>query len=387
MAGFRAPVTTSFDEGRALALAWAPLGATSVALSDALGTVLAEPLRSQTDLPAFRTSAMDGWAVAGEGPWRLRDGRALAGSPVDALQQGEAVEIATGAMVPDGGDAVLRREDGTVDGARLIGAAETGQDVLPIAGECSRGDELLGAGTRVTPPVLGLAAATGHDAMVVRRQPSVAVAVLGDELLDSGLPGNGRVRDSLSLQLPGWVAGLGGQVVSSTRVPDELAATVAALRVDADVVVSTGGTAAGPVDHVHGALRELGAEILADGVACRPGHPMVLARLADGRPYVGLPGNPLSAFVSVLTLLGPVLDALAGLAPAPWATVLVGESFKGRDPDTRLVPMTLVDDRAVAATHLGSMMLRGLAGARGVAVIPPQGADEGDRVRVLELPW
>jgi molybdopterin molybdotransferase len=138
---------------------------------------------------------------------------------------------------------------------------------------------------------------------------------------------------------------------------------------------------------VHGALRELGAELLADGVACRPGHPMVLARLADGRPYVGLPGNPLSAFVSVLTLLAPLLDALSGKASGPLPTVVVGEALKGRDPDNRLVPVALNDGVAVPATHVGSMMLRGLAHADGVVVVPPHGAAEGDRVRLLELPW
>ena len=387
MAGFRAAVTTSFDQARELALAWPALSATTVPLAGALGAVLAQPLRSLTDLPAFPTSAMDGWAVAGAGPWRLRPGRALAGSPVAALAAGEAVEIATGAMVPDGADAVLRREDGNAEDGLLSGDIGSGRDVLPVAGECATGDELLPAGTRVTPPVLGLAAATGHDDLLVRPLPTVAVAVLGDELLDHGLPGNGRVRDSLTLQLPGWVSGLGGTVVASTRVPDQLDATVAALSVEADVVMSTGGTAAGPVDHVHGALRELGASILADGVACRPGHPMVLARLADGRPYIGLPGNPLSAFVSVLTLLAPLLDALAGKRSELLPTVVVGEALKGRDPDSRLVPVSLDDGVARPATHVGSMMLRGLAHADGVVVVPPHGAAEGDPVRLLRLPW
>jgi molybdopterin molybdotransferase len=387
VAGFRAAVTTSFDQARELALAWPALGVVRVPLADALGSTLAEPLRSLTDLPAFRTSAMDGWAVAGSGPWQVRAGRALAGSPVDALLPGQAVEIATGAMLPDGADAVLRREDGTVEGDLLSGDSEVGRDVLAVAGECARGDELLPDGTRVTPPVLGLAAATGHDDLLVRRPPTVAVAVLGDELLDRGLPGNGRVRDSLTLQLPGWVSGLGGAVVASARVPDQLDATVAALSVEADVVMSTGGTAAGPVDHVHGALRELGASVLADGVACRPGHPMVLARLADGRPYIGLPGNPLSAFVSVLTLLAPLLDALAGKGSVPLPTVALGETLKGRDPDSRLVPVSVEDGVARPATHVGSMMLRGLANADGVVVVPPHGAAEGDRVRLLRLPW
>jgi molybdopterin molybdotransferase len=387
VAGFRAAVTTSFDQARELALAWPALAAVTVPLADALGSTLAEPLRSLTDLPAFRTSAMDGWAVAGPGPWQLRPGRALAGSPVEALVSGQAVEIATGAMVPEGADAVLRREDGTVDGDGLTGDSSPGRDVLPVAGECTRGDELLPTGTRITPPVLGLAAATGHDDLRVRRLPTVAVAVLGDELLDRGLPGEGRVRDSLTLQLPGWVAGLGGTVVASTRVPDELEATVAALSVPADVVVSSGGTAAGPVDHVHGALRELGASLLADGVACRPGHPMVLARLADGRPYIGLPGNPLSAFVSVLTLLGPLLDALAGRGSEPMPTVALGETLKGRDPDSRLVPVSVAEGVARPVPHVGSMMLRGLALADGVVVVPPHGAAEGDQVRLLRLPW
>jgi molybdopterin molybdotransferase len=114
---------------------------------------------------------------------------------------------------------------------------------------------------------------------------------------------------------------------------------------------------------------------------------MVLARLADGRPYVGLPGNPLSSFVSVLTLLGPVLEALSGRRPEPLPTVAVGETFKGRDPDSRLVPVALQGGRAVSVDHVGSMMLRGLARAVGVAVIPPQGADEGIDVRILRLPW
>jgi molybdopterin molybdotransferase len=385
VAGFRAPVTTSFDEARALALGWAPLAPVTLALAEALGTTLAAPLTSLTDLPAFRTSAMDGWAVAGRGPWRLVEGRALAGSAVATLAAGEAVEIATGAMVP--GDAVLRREDGTVEHGVLHGECEPGRDVLPVAGECALGDELMPAGAPVTPPVLGLAAVTGHDDLVVRRRPTVAVAVLGDELLDSGLPGNGRVRDCHTLQLPGWVDGLGGVVTSTQRVPDDLDATVRALHVDADVVVTTGGTAAGPVDHVHGALSALGAELLADGVACRPGHPMVLARLADGRPYVGLPGNPLSAFVSVMTLLAPLLDALAGRQPAVVPTVAVGEAMKGRAPDSRLVAVRMQGGAAVPVEFVGSMMMRGLAGSDGIAVVPPEGAAVGDQVRLLRLPW
>ncbi len=387
MTGFRAHVHTSFDQAREVAFTWDPLTAQEIRLEEALGRTLATPLLSCTDLPAFRTSSMDGWAVAGEGPWQVQQGRVLAGGTPSPLEPGQAVEIATGAMVPSGSEAVLRRENGTLQGVELAGALSDSGDVLAIGGECHAGDVLLPAGTVITPPVIGLAASTGHDVLSVFRRPTVAVAVLGDELLTSGLPGDGRVRDSLGPQLAGWIAGLGGELATLTRVPDQLADTVAAFGIDADVVVSTGGTAAGPVDYVHRALEAMGAEVLLDGVAVRPGHPMVLARLADGRPFVGLPGNPLSACVSVLTLLGPVLDALQGRVSSALPTVVLREALSGRAPDVRLVPVTVDEGGATPVPHIGSAMLRGFTLADGIAVIPSEGAPAGAGVRLLRLPW
>jgi molybdopterin molybdotransferase len=195
------------------------------------------------------------------------------------------------------------------------------------------------------------------------------------------------VRDSLGPQLPGWVAAMGGRVLGVTGVADVLRDTTRALQAPGDVVLSTGGTAAGPVDHVHSALREAGAELLVDGVQVRPGHPMLLARLADGRPFVGLPGNPLSACLSALTLLVPVLDALRGRVPRALPTVRLAEDLRGRAPDSRLVPVTLGPDGARPLSHIGSTMLRGLALAEAVVVVPPEGATAGTPVRALDLPW
>lgn len=387
MPGFRAHVQHGFDEARALAGSWQPLPPVRVPLSRALGSTLAEPLRALTDVPSYRTSAMDGWAVAGDGPWQLRPGRVLAGAAPEPLTAGSAVEIATGAMLPEGATGVLRREHGALGDSRLSGEPAAGGDWLPVGGECRAGDQLLPAGTPVTPPVVGLAATVGYDDLLVRAAPRVAVAVLGDELLDAGLPGLGRVRDSLSPQLPGWLGGLGAELVSVVRVPDVLERTVEALRVDADVVLTTGGTAAGPVDHVHAALQQVGAEVLVDGVEVRPGHPMVLGRFADGRAYVGLPGNPLSACVSLLTLLAPVLDALRGQPLADLPSVRLGEALRGRDPDSRLVPVEVLEGVAHPVGHIGSAMLRGMARATGVVVVPPAGAAAGDQVRVMRLPW
>ena len=267
------------------------------ALGAALGRTLAAPLTALTDLPSFDTSAMDGWAVSGPGPWRLdhpagapEDGPPpgiLAGhAPTEVLHDGHAVPIATGARVPPGATAVLRSEHGEVrelsDGGRRLYApqpAPPGQDIRPRGQECRRGDQLLPAGALVTPAVLGLAAAAGYDELTAYRRPRAEVLVLGDELLDHGLPQDGRIRDALGPMLAPWLHALGVEAAAPRHLADDADTLYAAVAEStADVVITTGGTASGPVDHVHPTLRRLGAEVLVDGVAVRPGHPMLLAR-------------------------------------------------------------------------------------------------------------
>src|SRR5262249_1515120 len=148
--------------------------------------------------------------------------------------------------------------------------------------ECRRGDVLLPAGTRVTPPVVGLAAAAGYDELLVVDRPMVDVLVVGDELLDRGLPAPGRIRDALGPMLPPWLRALGAAASRGRRIPAQGAALLDAVNAStADVVVTTGGTSHGPVDHLRGVLAELRAEMVVDAVAVRPGHPMLLARLGD----------------------------------------------------------------------------------------------------------
>jgi molybdopterin molybdotransferase len=348
----------------------------------AAGDVLAADLRAGTDLPPSDLSAMDGWAVAGPGPWTVR-GTVLAGSVGPPLAPGEATAIATGAWLPAGATAVLRREHGHVDGTRLAGLAAPGRDVRPRGQEARAGEVLLPAGTVVTPAVVALACAAGYDTLPVRTRARVALLVLGDELLSSGPPRAGRVRDVLGPALPGMVSGLGARPGVAQRVRDDADVVAAAVvAAGGDVVVTTGGTAAGPVDHVHAVLHRLGARLLVDGVAVRPGHPMLLARLADGRLLVGLPGNPLAAVSGVLTLLAPVLRACSG-CPEPSHRAPLAADVTGPARDTRLLPVR--DGRP--SMHAGPAMLRGLAEADGVAVIPPGGAPAGTDVEVLPLPW
>ncbi|MFJ9772827.1 molybdopterin molybdotransferase MoeA [Kitasatospora sp. NPDC101157] len=368
-----------------------PLPVVGLPLAAALGHVLAEPLGALTDLPAFDTSAMDGWAVAGPGPWRVA-GRVLAGrTPVAPLADGSAVEIATGAQLPPGATAVLRREHGVAEGALLHDRGPqqltTGQDVRPRGQECRRGEELLPAGTVVGPAVLGLAAACGHDRLAVRRRPVVQLLVLGDELLDSGIPGPGLVRDALGPLLPPWLRAAGAEVAEVRYVRDDFGLLRDALRHStADVVVTTGGTAAGPVDFLHRALAEVGARLLVDGVAVRPGHPMLLAELPGGRHLVGLPGNPLAAVAGMVTLALPLLHARGGRAGAGPALAPAAVPLPGHPVDTRLQPVRRTPEGVVPLAFDGPAMLRGLARAEALAVLPPGGAAAGEAVELVDTP-
>ncbi|MGW3170789.1 molybdopterin molybdotransferase MoeA [Streptomyces sp. NPDC001153] len=364
----------------------------SVPLGDALGLVLAAPLDALTDLPSFDTSAMDGWAVAGPGPWEVRDEGVLAGhAQPEPLTDGVAVRIATGARIPADTTAVLRSEHGRTDAqGRLHATREIvhGQDIRPRGQECRSGDQLLPVGTRVTPAVLGLAAAAGYDTVTAVPRPRAEVLVLGDELLTEGRPRDGLIRDALGPMLPPWLRALGAEVVAVRRIGDDAKALRRAVTgSEADLVVTTGGTAGGPVDHVHPILERIGAELLVDGVKVRPGHPMLLARTKDDQHLVGLPGNPLAAVSGLLTLAEPLLRTLAAHpAPEPY-TLPLGEAVQGHPHDTRLIPVVLRGDRAVPLHYNGPAMLRGIAAADALAVVPPGGARQGEEAELLDLPW
>ncbi|MFJ1753742.1 molybdopterin molybdotransferase MoeA [Kitasatospora sp. NPDC088134] len=370
-----------------------PLPVERVELAAAAGRTLAEPLVALTDLPAFDTSAMDGWAVAGPGPWRVA-GRVLAGRSGAPLADGAAVEIATGAPLPPGATGVLRREYGTLSelasGAPLLrGEVGPGQDIRPRGQECGRGEELLPAGVPVTPAVLGLAAAAGHDRLAVHRRPTVELLVLGDELLTAGLPGSGgRVRDALGPLLPPWLAAAGAELLGGRHVRDDFGLLRDAIRHSpADLVLTTGGTAAGPVDFLHAALEATGGHPLVDGVAVRPGHPMLLAALPGGRHLVGLPGNPLAAVAGTVTLALPLLHARSGReVPATGALEPLAAALPGHPSDTRLHPVRRSAAGLVPLPHDGPAMLRGLARAEALAVVPPGGLAAGEHAEVLALP-
>ena len=389
-------VEARWDVARAaLAEAVQPLPAVARPLATCDGLTLAADLVALCPLPSFDTSAMDGWAVAGPGPWTVV-GASLAGRPVPGpLRAGQAVLIATGGMVPAGADAVVRSEDAAVaerDGIEVVTAPDPGRGthVRPAGEECAEGEVLAPAGTSLTPALLGLAAASGHDELVVVPRPRVALVLFGDELSMAGVPAPGTVRDSLGPQVPAWLRRMGVEVVAVESAADTLQAHVAAIdraaRI-ADVVVTTGGTAAGPVDHLHAAIEACDGSLVVDTVAVRPGHPMLAGTVHRGAAWLlGLPGNPQSAIVTLMSLGAPILDALAARRSEPLAEVLLPEALQAPAAEDRLVLGTVRDGAFHVGSHLGSGMLRGLAAATGFAVLPPGGAPAGSLVRWLPLP-
>jgi molybdopterin molybdotransferase len=377
----------SWVQARAAAMQVAQLlPAESVTINDLDGRVLAVDVSAHCDLPSFDSSAMDGWAVSGAGPW-LQIGDARAGVPFPHdLAAGQAVRIATGAVVPTGATAVLRWENAVHDGDLIVGEVNPGSDIRPAGEEVRTGDVIATAGTRITPALAGFLAATGHDHVEVIRQPRVHVLLLGDELLQSGIPHGGRVRDSLGPQLPGWLTRMGASVIQTSQIRDELPAVIEAFTDvgDADLIVTTGGTAAGPRDHLHAAISHLQGELLVDCVAVRPGHPMLLAKLGS-IPLIGLPGNPHSAVVGLMTLGQPVLTGQLGMREQGLATVRTAEELRCTAGHTRLIAGIVRDGVFILAGYDGSAMLRGLAQADGFAVVD-QDVAAGSAVSYLPLP-
>ncbi len=392
--------TTSWAQARSTARrsAGGPLPAVTRTPDDALGHALAVPLRALCDLPPFDTSAMDGWAVAGPGPWQPFGGLVLAGEEPEPMATGTAVPIATGARMPSGATAVLRREHAEArDGvlrrcSSAPGDLPAGRDIRPRGQECRSGEPLLPAGTTVTPAVLGLAAAAGCDRLSVHRRPSVELLLLGDELLPHGVPRGGRVRDALGPLFTPWLSSCGAEPIGVRMVGDDPGLLREAVdRSPADVVVTTGSTAAGPVDFLHDVLHRIGAALPVDSVAVRPGHPMLLAELpdsADGRSrrLVGLPGNPLAATAGWVTLALPLLRRLGGHTDPEPLLLPATADLPGHPHDTRLLPVLRTGHEVAPLPFGGPAMLRGLALADGLAVVPPGGVAAGTAVEILGLP-
>ena len=379
----------SWDDARAIASsAFTKLKSERLPVVLCIGRTLAVDAKSLVDLPTYATSAMDGYAVSGSGPWRII-GEVKAGLPMKtALESGQAVGIATGAVIPENTFGVIRWEVAQVNGDSLTGSVTKDQEIRPPAHECKAGDVIIESGTQLNPAMIGLLAAAGFDEIDVVVQPRVALVLLGDEIQLSGIPRDGLVRDALGPQLPGWLGAMGAQIISTQYISDELELVISALNdacAHADIVITTGGTAQGPRDYLHGALEAIQAQILIDTVKVRPGHPMLLARKGEVA-ILGLPGNPQSAVVALVSLGQPVIASQVGQRQKELAVVTTASELTAPEDFTRLIIGNLIDAHFHVAPYLGSAMLRGLAHSEGFAVVTKAVTGAGEQVRWLDLP-
>ncbi|MEU6249425.1 molybdopterin molybdotransferase MoeA [Glycomyces sp. NPDC047010] len=357
-----------------------PLGPVAVPLRGAAGSVLAADLVAPTPLPGFDTAAMDGYALNGPGPWRLA-GEAVPGSPWpgSTLVPGAAIRIATGAVVPAGAHAVLPVEHGVLDGDSLTGPElPAGKHIRYRGEDAPAGARLVAAGTRIGPSLLGLAAACGYDALQVAQAPTVRLVVTGDELVHAGIAPAGRVRDALGPLLESFLPRHGALVTESVHAPDHPGSALAdaVTAPGPHVVVVAGSTSVGTTDGLRPLLRTLGADHLVDSVACRPGHPQILARLDSGAYVAGLPGNPFAALAAAYTTLVPLLHGLTGrpLPALPHAVLSTPvPALPGR---TRIVPVTWNGPTAHPLGNPRPAFLNGAATGNALAVIPPNAAPE-----------
>ncbi len=385
----------SWDEARAVAFsAFSPLNSEIIPISKSAGRVVTEDLFALSPLPFYDTSAMDGWVVNGAGPWRIVGEIPTGYMPTLSLNENECARIGTGGIIPGGATAVIRWEHAIEMNGEISGSTEVRKDIRLAGLECRVGDRLVTAGTLLQPALVGNLAAAGHDELPVTRKPRVALFFLGDELVHSGLPRDGKIRDSLGVQVPALLSLLGVEVVVERFIDDEYSSLVEAVKdaVDTvDVIVTTGGTADGPRDHVHPLLDELGAEYLVDRVRARPGHPSLLAQVTDstGRrvAYLGLPGNPQSALVCIASLGQPLIASLQGLNfTRELEEVQLGEELESPAEFNRLVAGVIEGGKFYPAQKIGSNMLRGLAHSTGFAVLNAGKTPAGGRARWLPIP-
>jgi len=326
----------------------APLpGMEAVSTFDADGRVLAQDLVSSLDVPAHDNSAMDGYALRAA-DWA--DGAVLpvsqripAGSVGHALESGTAARIFTGAPIPPGADAVVMQEDcGAVDaGVRIKVKPRPGQSVRRRGEDVAAGAVVLRRGERLTPASLGLAASMGFDKLPVAPQVRVALFSTGDELVMPGqvAPADmkpGAIYNSNRFFLRALLLRLGCTVTDLGIVPDRLDATVAALKEASeqhDLILTSGGVSVGEEDHIKPAVQALG-ELVLWQMAIKPGKPFAYGKVG-GAHFIGLPGNPVSSFVTFLVLVRPFLLRLQGAADVAVHPIAVPAHFDWPKADKR----------------------------------------------------
>jgi molybdopterin molybdotransferase len=378
------------EAAAALVLEGTPvLPAERVHVGEAAGRVLSEDMRAPAELPAFPSSAVDGFAIrAADGGATLRVvGESAAGRPFAGdLQPGTAARILTGGVVPDGADVVVMVEDVHVDGATVTVPAglRAGTNFHHPGADVRAGELVLTKGTQLGAAELGLAAALGFAQVEVYRRPRVALMSTGDELVEVGnRPARGQITDSNRWALLAALGEAGARVTSLGIAPDEpdaLRKLVVEALESADVLVTSGGVSVGTHDLVKPLLESLGT-VHIGRVKLKPGKPFTFATLPDGKLAFGLPGFPVSSLVTFEVFVRPALRKLQGFSRLQRPTLPVRLAYDARAAGDRTeyqrVTLQRRGDELVGEStgSQSSSRLLSLVGAQALVRIAP--GDEG----------
>ena len=384
--------------------AFSPLPAEDIAITEALGRVLAEDVIARRTQPPVAVSSMDGYAVraadvASPGATLRRVGESAAGHGfAGRLGAGEAVRIFTGAPLPEGADAVVMQEDTDAAGdtVTIHVSVAPGRFIRPAGLDFREGDVGLRAGRRLGPREIGLAAAINRPWLAVRRRPRVALIATGDEVVRPGDPvGPFQIVSSNTLALAALVRAVGGEALDLGIAGDnaESLRRIAAGAAGADLLVTTGGASVGEHDLIRAVLGEEGLELDFWRIAMRPGKPLIFGHVR-GTPLLGVPGNPVSALVCAILFLRPAIEAMLGLERrgAERARARLGRDLPANDgrEDYLRASLATGDDGEPVATPLprqDSSMLSALTRADCLLVRPPHApaARKGEAVTILPL--
>lgn len=379
-----------------------PVGAETVPLAGAHGRVLAAALPARLTQPPADVSAMDGFALraadAQKGATLKIIAAAPAGHPFDGrVGPGAAVRLFTGSFIPDGADTILLQEDATVAN-ELVTVNENcaaGRHIRRAGQDFLAGDELIPAGRRLTARDIGLAAAGNHPWLNVYRRPRIAILATGDEIsLPGEAIGAGGIVSSNAHALGAFITALGGDALILPIAGDDREAIAAGAdgARGADLLVTTGGASVGEHDLVQAGLKSRGLQLDFWKIAMRPGKPLMFGSIGD-LPMLGLPGNPVSAFVCALLFLRPAIGRLGGLPDEPLRTEMVrlGVAMKANDQRADYVRAKLSwgEDGWLATPFptQDSGMLRTLAHADALITREPfePPVEAGELVRIIRL--
>jgi len=389
-----------------------PMPTETVPVEKSLGGFLARPVKAPTHSPRFEQSAMDGYAVRMADVASARSDRPVVLDLADelpagdkrsvVLKPGHTVKVFTGSRLPRGAQAVVMKEYVTLSDenkATMARKVSSGDHIRLVGEEYRRGDVILPAGVRVTPPVVGMLVMLGKESAAVRRLPTVTVITMGNELVAPGTRlGPGQIPDSNGPAVAAELRALGVNGIRCRRVKDKLPALVKAMKEGlekSDLVITVGGASVGDYDYVHDARRELGVRDIFTKVAIKPGKPNLFGFDRRKTPVFGLPGNPVSALVSFHELVKPAVLKMMGSLEEGSLVLPVRLEEATRKKPGRLnwlrgrLDVEGRDLTAELVTGQGSHMLSGLAMADVLVEIPLEasGTAVGEIVKAVRLDW